>query len=104
MSEYDERQYRAMAEQLTQYRQHAISLDHLISGLDALLSLLEQPDRAWKAAFRSEWGTLEVEHAVALDQGRSQLPVESQQRVHAAVSRLSQLLASRIGAESLPPG
>ena len=78
MSEHDQRLYRTMVEHLDQYDRGVIGLDQLIPSLDALLCILEGTDQAWRDAFRYEWGTLEMVHAIALDRGVTQLSPENQ--------------------------
>ncbi len=66
--EYDQRQYRLMADQLQRFEEGQLGLVSLIGSLKSLLSVLEATDEAWKDDFRSEWGTLEVAYAMMLDQ------------------------------------
>jgi hypothetical protein len=88
-----------MAEHLDQYTRGSIGLDHLISGLDALLGLLEDRDKAWTEAFRHEWGTLEITHAIALHHGKTKLLPDSQTQVDQAIEKMRRLLHNRIPPE-----
>jgi hypothetical protein len=59
MSEYDKRQYQRMVDQIRDFESKRVDLKHIINGLDALLSALEQADAGWKSEFQRNWGVLE---------------------------------------------
>jgi hypothetical protein len=101
MNGHDQRLYRTMAYHLDQYEGGATGLDHLVSGLDGLLALLEGTDQAWRDAFQYEWGTLESEYAFALHRGVTQLSAENQTLINEAINNMRQLLADRITTESV---
>ena len=91
MSDYDNRQYRRMLEQIEDFESKRIDLKHLINGLESLLCVLEKPSADWKAKFRSKWGVLEEVYAVALDR-KSDLTSNDWKLVNAAVEAMKQLL------------
>jgi hypothetical protein len=91
MSDYDNRQYRLMLDQIEDFKSNRIDLKHLINGLESLLCVLEKPDADWKTKFRKKWGVLEEVYAVALDQ-KSDLTQNDWNLVNAAVEELRQLL------------
>ena len=66
-AEYDQRQYRLMADQLQGYEEGKLNLASLVSRLEALLSALEAPDKVWKNDFWSIRACLETVYAVAFD-------------------------------------
>ncbi|MBX9681576.1 MAG: hypothetical protein K2X38_22705 [Gemmataceae bacterium] len=99
MSDYDQRQYRLMLQQLERFEQGKATLSDLIASLDALLSVLESTEENWKEAFRYEWGTLETEYAISLDRGEPVLPSESMSLVHQAVANMEALLRDRVSAD-----
>jgi hypothetical protein len=101
MNGHDQRLYRTMAEHLDQYEGGVIALDQLIQGLDALLGVLEGTGQAWRDAFRYEWGTLEMVHAIALDRGVTQLSPENQALIDEAIKNMRRLLAESVRAESV---
>ena len=88
MSDYDNRQYSLMIEQIKQFESKRIDLKHLISGLESLLCALEQPDKKWKDTFQSEWGVLEEVYADALDKGYKRFPDTHEKLVEKAVRNL----------------
>lgn len=96
LSESDQRQYQLMADRLKGFEKHTISLNRLINDLEALLEVLQAPEEEWKAAFRSEWGILEVVCAVALDRGEKVLSPEGKKWVEEAVENMNQLLKQQL--------
>ncbi len=108
--QYDRRQYRSMADQLRKFEEGKLDLASLIASLKALLNVLEAADDSWKDDFRSEWGTLEVAHAVALfrkeegiapDYNTTINDPSNRALVNEAVHKLGALLASQIGTTQL---
>ncbi len=104
-AEYDQRQYRLMADQLQGYEEGKLNLASLVSRLEALLSALEAPDKAWKNDFWSKWGTLETVYAVALDRNEQGLAPDAQATINdpshralinEAVQNLRRLVQDRI--------
>ena len=92
MSDYDNRQYGLMLEQINQFEAKRIDLKHLINGLESLLCALEQADKKWKDAFHSEWGVLEEVYADALDKGYKRLPDTHEKLVERAVCNLKAMV------------
>ncbi|HEP6273845.1 hypothetical protein SB768_30955 [Burkholderia sp. SIMBA_043] len=66
-TEYDQRQYRLMNDQLRLFETGKLDLPALIKGIKALLSALEVADESWKDKVRCEWGALETVYAIGLD-------------------------------------
>lgn len=66
-TDFDQRQFTSMEEQLRRYEQGATNLGSLIAGLEALLLCLERADENWKTSFQAQWGVLEEVYAIALD-------------------------------------
>ena len=85
MSDYDNRQYGLMLEQIKQFESKRIDLKHLINGLESLLCALEEVDSNWKSAFQSKWGVLEEIYADMLDSGYKKLPDTHQKLVEQSV-------------------
>jgi hypothetical protein len=100
MNEHDQRQYRLMCDLLQRYEAAKTDLSSLIGGLEALLEALDDPCQEWNKQFRHEWGVLEIEYAVALDRGQTQLPPDSQARIDEAIKNMRRLLADRVTAET----
>ena len=65
--EYDQRQYKLMADFVEKFDNGLIGIDCLIAQLKALVSSLELPNISWNDEFISEWGTLEILHALELE-------------------------------------
>jgi hypothetical protein len=100
MSDYDNRQYALMLEQLNQFESKRIDLQHLISGLESLLCLLEETDAVWKSTFQSRWGVLEEVYADMLDRKYKSLPASHQKLVEKSVRDLKAMVeASQRGQE-----
>ncbi len=91
MSDYDNRQYDRMLEQIRNFESKRIDLKHLTNGLESLLCALEEADAAWKSEFQSKWGVLEEVYAVALDQKR-QLTKDDWKLIDTAIQNMKQLL------------
>ncbi len=91
MSDYNNRQYRRMLDQINDFRSKRIDLKHLINGLESLLCALEQADAGWKSEFQSNWGVLEEVYAVSLDQKR-QLTKNDWRLLNTAVEDIKQLI------------
>lgn len=100
MNGHDQRVCRTMAEHLDQFEGGVVGLDHLISSLDALLAVLEEMGQPWRDAFRFEWGTLEMVHAIALDRGATQLSGENQTLIREAIKNMRRLLADCVAGET----
>jgi hypothetical protein len=96
MSDYDNRQYGLMLEQLNQFESKRIDLKHLITGLESLLGVLEKVDPKWKSAFQSKWGVLEEVYADMLDRGHKELPGLHQDLVAKAVRDLKAMVETAL--------
>jgi hypothetical protein len=92
MSDYDNRQYILMIEQLDQFKLKQIDLKHLINGLESLLGVLTEPDEKWKFDFQRQWGVLEDVYADAIDRGRLELPDAHKELVEQAVQKLEAMI------------
>ena|SRR2546426_9965319 len=92
MSDYDNRQYRRMLDQMHDFESKRIDLKHLINGMESLLCALEETDAGWKSEFQSKWGVLEEVYAVAVDRKR-QLNQDDWKLINAAVEGMKQLIA-----------
>jgi hypothetical protein len=91
MSDYDNRQYRLIAERIVQYEKASFGLKHLIADLDALLCALQQADGNWKAAFQKQWSVLEEVYEVALDRGKG-LNKDNTKLIDSALDSMRRLL------------
>lgn len=94
ISQHDDRQYRLMSQQLDQYQNGVIDFDHLVLGLEALLAVLEAPDRTWADAFRQEWGSLEIVRATRVCQGTKDMSGDP--RISEAIDSMRRLLKDRV--------
>src|SRR5258706_13397124 len=92
MSDYDNRQYRRMLDQIHDFESKRIDLKHLINGMESLLCALEGADAAWKSEFQSKWGVLEEVYAVALDRKR-QLIQDDWKLINTSVAGMKELIA-----------
>jgi hypothetical protein len=92
MSDYDNRQYRRMLDQIQDFESKRIDLKHLINGMESLLCALEEADAGWKSEFQSKWGVLEEVYAVALDRKR-QLTEDDWKLINTAVEGMKHLIA-----------
>jgi hypothetical protein len=91
MSDYDNRQYHRMLDQIRDFESKRIDLKHLINGMESLLSALETADATWKSEFQRKWGVLEEVYAVALDR-KSQLTQDDWKLINTAVVGMKQLI------------
>jgi hypothetical protein len=88
MSDYNNRQYHLMLEQLHDFETKRIDLKHLINGLESLLECLEKVAPDWRSNFQHHWGVLEDVYADALDRGYKELPETSNKLLVEAVRNL----------------
>ena len=80
MSEYDQRQYARMLSLLHDCEQERLPLAEVISGLDSLLSVLEDTPESWRERFKSEWWSLEQIYAANLDRNEGILKLAAGDR------------------------
>jgi len=102
MSEYDQRQYRLMLEQLTAFQSGQIYIDRLIGNLQGLLNALQSPDSTWKQSFLSLWGQLEDARAMALFRGAENLNEQESIVVGSALAKLKPMVLEKIDDADLP--
>jgi hypothetical protein len=81
-----------MIEHLDQYERGIIALGDLLSGVDALFSLLEGMQQEWTEHFRYQWGSLEMINAIAMDRGQAHLSVDDQRIVNEAIANMRRML------------
>lgn len=67
MNDYDVRQLNVMLDKIKRYEEGNLIFGALIQDLDALLDVMENPNEDWKNEFHSNWFTLEIYYALALD-------------------------------------
>jgi len=96
ISDYDRRQYALMVEKLDEFRKDNIPLGRLISDLNALLSVLENPDGNWKIMFRKQWSILERINAVAAFRANNVISPESSNRIAEAVKIMEDIIDDRL--------
>ena len=96
MSEFDQRQYRLMLNDLNEFRSGKIQIDALINNLEGLLNALTEGGEGWKKSFLRLWGQLEDARAYALFRDSEALDADSTQRVYAAVEHLKLLVLERM--------
>jgi len=95
MSEYNQRQYRLMLDEINRYEREKVNLDRLVNALEGLLNVLERVPESWRIAFLSEWGKLEDARAVAKFQ-QTEPNDESIRRTLEAVSRLKLMVLNEM--------
>ncbi len=81
-TEYDQRQYRLMNDQLMLFEENKLDLASLIKSIKALLLVLEEADEPWINKVRSEWGTLETVYAVALQRKEQNIAPDAQTTIN----------------------
>ncbi len=86
-TEYDQRQYRLMNDQLKLFEAGKLDLPALIKGIKALLSALEEADESWKDKVRCEWGALETVYAIGLDRKEQGLAPDIQTSINDPANR-----------------
>jgi len=96
MSEYDQRQYQLMLEQIQAYKSKRITLEHLVAGLESLCGVLEVADSRWKAAFGKSWGILDNAYANIMTKGLAHLAAEEQKLVDDAVGQLKSMVEDQL--------
>jgi len=96
MSEFDQRQYRLIVDQLKRFTSKEIDLGTVVDNLEGLLNAIERVDEGWKDAFLSQWGKLEDARAFALYKGLNELDSATAERVQDAVAQLKLMALERI--------
>ncbi|MBI1924200.1 hypothetical protein HYR99_08100, partial [Candidatus Poribacteria bacterium] len=89
-----------MMQRIDGFEKGSVNLRRLINDLEALLDCLQSAEKAWKAVFLQEWGTLEDVYADALDTGQKVLVPESQKLVEDAVRKLKRLVEKALTGSS----
>jgi hypothetical protein len=95
-TEYNERQYRLMLDQLTSFEIGALPLDTLANNLEGLVNALEGGAESWKEAFLDEWATLDDARAYALFKGTKEFDAETTERLRSAVAKLRLYVLEKI--------
>jgi hypothetical protein len=82
---------------LRTFRSGELSIERTLAGLRALISALEETSEDWIARFKAEWNAVEIEYAVALNDGHA-LPGPSAPGVKEATEHMSLMVNERITA------
>jgi hypothetical protein len=83
-----------MADRLDGFKKGTISLNRLITDLEALFACLQAVDENWKRAFRSAWAMLEEVYSVAVVRGEDISQPDKQELIDKAVKDIEQLLTT----------
>jgi hypothetical protein len=94
LSDYDRRQLGRILATLDRYQNDGLPIDALISGVDALIAVLETKDSAFRSSLQKEWGTLEIAYASALDKGRIPFGGDDRKSIEPALVRLRELVSA----------
>jgi hypothetical protein len=97
MSEFDQRQYRLMLDDLSAFEGGKLSVDKLIADLEGLANVLEEKNIDWRQSFFRHWGHLEEAWAVALDRGATSLDEQEAKVALSAAGKLKSMVLERIG-------
>jgi hypothetical protein len=94
MSDTQRKHYEEMSECLLGFRAGTMRLGDLVERLPELVKELgDDIDPTWKAAFVSQWWTLEQIHGQAIDLGEStRMPTDTRRTVDDAVASLDELV------------
>jgi hypothetical protein len=66
-TDYDQRQYQLMIDQITKFNKGDLKFGALVSALKGLLAALQGAETGWKESFINDWGTMETIYAMALN-------------------------------------
>lgn len=102
MTEFDNRQYRLMAQRMLQFEGGKISLKHLVDDVDALLEGVESAEESWRASFRKGLAELKGVCTHAGDRRKKELSAEHRGLVDDGVTRIKGLLVLAILASPNP--
>jgi hypothetical protein len=83
-----------MADRIDGFKKGTISLNRLITDLEALFACLQTVDERWKCAFRSAWAILEEVYSVAVVCGEDISQADKQDLINKAVKDIEQLLTT----------
>lgn len=93
---YNVRLYRRMLQAITDYQSKSLALRQLISNLEGLHGLLENPDENWSHSFYKSWIPLEEVYAVALDRAQSELDEQSLSIIRLSLDKLREVIESEL--------
>jgi len=94
MTEREERQLKAMLEQLRLFQHGEVDLWSLIASLESLMNALEEAPEPWLSDFRKHWGVLEEVYAVAVDEERPPDDPDDRRLIAKATSALQSQIES----------
>lgn len=93
MSEYDNRQFGLMLEQIKNFESKRIDLPHLINGLESLLCALEDTAETWKSEFRRNWAVLEEIYAIFLDR-KKEIDANGWNQINVAILKIKEMVSN----------
>jgi len=96
-SDYDQRQYRRMAEILANYEKHECSLATVVSTIEGLIGVLESVSTARRNELLSCWGVFEEVYAVGLEQGQTDLDAIYAEPIARGIRDLKRLIVEHSG-------
>jgi|HubBroStandDraft_3_1064219.scaffolds.fasta_scaffold1158846_1 hypothetical protein len=96
ISDYDQRQYRLMLEQITGFESGRIILGHLVGGLESLSAVLEERDASWDLKFSQLWGILDNAYANLVTKSLTNLSAKEQELVEDTVRQLKILVEAQL--------
>jgi len=86
-----------MHDRLNGFLAGTLGIGQAISDLEGLLLALEEATDDWLRRFQTEWGTLEVFYALALEHGDAVLPDDSVPELRRAAECMSAMVDREIG-------
>lgn len=96
MRDFDKRQLTLMIQKINDYRNGKIYLAWLISDIESLINILEDPNEDWKAGLRTSWLALEEVYALALDDEKKHLDQEDLIIIDEALHKLETLIGDKL--------
>ena len=100
MNEYDIRQLNVMLDKIHRFEIGKIYFNELIMDLEALLNVMEEPDTDWKEDFHSNWFTLEIYYALALDANKNPFELDVDGHIAEAIYTLKSMIYSELKKKS----
>lgn len=102
MNDYNYRQYVQMLKALQVNKLDIDTLGHVTGSLEALLALLENPDKEWTEQFQSEWGVLEQVYSYNMVEGKKSLNEQETEWVTHSLENLKQLIQMKLEISNNP--
>ncbi|CUI18074.1 hypothetical protein PNK_p0020 (plasmid) [Candidatus Protochlamydia naegleriophila] len=96
MSDFNFKQLKLIIQKINDYRKGKIYLAWLISDIESLINILEDPNEDWKADLRTSWLDLEEVYAFALADEKEHLDQKDIRIIDEGLHKLETLIGDQL--------